>query len=598
MGNLRAIVAGLLLVGACSHTSDRQGKRDEPVATFEQAQAEGFAALRRGELARARDAWARALKIRPNDPYVLSNLGLVDDALGRHEDAVAETARGAQLNPLSPALAVNHAFALERAGMEGRAVGEYRRALELDPRFEPAIIALGLRAFQAQRYDDAERRFREAVRFHPKRPDGYAGLAAVAAARGEWQAAAGHMARAATHAADDAVLAAAAGALYARAGLLDEAARRLDAALALAPRLGDALVIRAEVAERQRDYAAAERFLARAMKADRPGVDRAGSALLRGELALLLDQPRLADTALQTALDQDGQPGAWRGRAEAARGRLALRRRDFAAARKAFEAAQKDLGETAGTTAGLAAALQGGAFSLPIGKRLAQLEAAEPLYRKSLDFKEEPRLRLALGKLYVQMADLLDAPYRRGKYRQAELQLREAVSRAPGLVEAHVRLALLMTVLDRPGEARASYETALRLDPRASRVRFLYGNFLRREGQRREDAGLTAEAHRQFAAAMQLDKRFVGAQIGWYLTAATAPSQAPGDVTEETVLIPFAGDATGGGQAPTLEDLMPFFEDPEAENPEGVIPMEEGDRNPIYSIDTTVPVGSPDLRAH
>lgn len=598
MGIYRALAAGLLLLSACSHTSDRQTHRADPAAAFAKAQAAGFAALRRGELTRAREAWSEAHRLRPADPYVLSNLGLVDDALGRHAEAVAETGRAGQLNPLSAALAVNHAFALERAGFEARAVGEYRRALELDPKFEPAIVALGLRAFDAERYDDAERRFNEAVRFHPGRPDGHAGLAAVAAARGEWRVAAEHMARAATRDAGDPVLAAAAGALYARAGDLAEAARRLDAALALAPRLGDALVIRAEVAERRREYADAERFLARAMQADKPGVDRAGSALARGELALLLDQPRLAATALKTALAQDGQPGVWRGRAQAARGRLALRRHDFVAAEKAFKAAQSELGETAGVAAGLASALHGGAFALPLTARLAQLQAAEPLYRRSLELKEDARLRLALGKLYMQLADLLEAPYRRGKYRQAELQLREAIAGAPGLVEAHVRLALLMTALDRVPEARAAYETAVRLDPRASRVRFLYGNFLRREGQRRGDAALTAEAHRQFAAALQADRRFVGAKIGWYLTAATAAAEAAGDVTEETVIIPFAGDATQGAEAPTLEDLMPFFEDPEAQSPDGVIPMEEGDRNPIYSIDATQPADSPDVRAH
>jgi tetratricopeptide (TPR) repeat protein len=588
-------VLALMLAGGCSHTNSQTGgaakSTVDETALFTQAQSHALDALRAGKLSAARDAWLRAHRLRPNDAHTLSNLGLVEDMLGRHEDAVAHVARAAQLQPQSPALAVNYGLVLERNGMEGQGVGEYRRALEIDPKFEPALVALGARALLQGQVREAERHFQDAIRFHPARPDAYAGLAAVAAAREEWAKAAELMHRASVLRETDAVMTAAAGALYYRAGDTAMAINALDRALALDPRLGDALVLRAEVAWLARDYAGAEALLKRAVEADEPGEARAGSLLRRGELAFALDKPDIAARTLQGVLRQDEKPDAWRGRAHVVLGTLSVRRHDYPTALREFKAAKAALGETAAVTAGLAGSLHGIALTGPMEKRTAGLQTAEKWYRQSLQSAENPRLRVSLARLYLELADMAQAPYRRGKYRQAELQLQEALKHEPGLVEAHVRLGMLLEVLGRMPEARASFETALRLDPASSRLHFLYANMLRRVAEKSADEAARNLASRHFRQAMKLDPTYVPAQVGWYLTTVTGasqtlPAEAQGGVTEETI-VPFGEGFTEETPPATLEDLLPFLEMEEEAPDNGVIPIEEGDRFPIYSIEAT-----------
>jgi tetratricopeptide (TPR) repeat protein len=208
-----------------------------------------------------------------------------------------------------------------------------------------------------------------------------------------------------------------------------------------------------------------------------------------------------------------------------------------------------------------------------------------------LQSAENPRLRVSLARLYLELADMAQAPYRRGKYRQAELQLQEALKHEPGLVEAHVRLGMLLEVLGRMPEARASFETALRLDPASSRLHFLYANMLRRVAEKSADEAARNLASRHFRQAMKLDPTYVPAQVGWYLTTVTGasqtlPAEAQGGVTEETI-VPFGEGFTEETPPATLEDLLPFLEMEEEAPDNGVIPIEEGDRFPIYSIEAT-----------
>lgn len=590
------VALGLAFV-SCGHVADRQASQADQDAAFARLGEAAFAAARAGEFGQARAQWREAHALRPSDPYVLSNLALIEAALGDPDEAVRHAARAAQLHALSPALAVNHGLVLEHAGMAPRAVAEYRRALELDPVFAPALLALGSHALAQDRLTQAARHFGDAVRAHPALADGYAGLAAVAAARKKYDTAAGHMAEAARRAPAEAVFQAAAGALYERAGDTARAKQFLDQAIALDAANGDALLVRAEIAWREGEYALAERHLARAAAADKAGERRAGSALRRGELAANLDRPAVASQALRLALAQAGQPGAWRGRAQAMLGELALRRGDYALAFDRYDAARALLGETPATCAGLARAHHGLALVHPEASRAAALEKAENWYRRSLEQRENGELRMMLGSLYRQWSELVAAPYRRGKLRQAEMQLRESLDHAPALARTHVELAAVLDALGRFGEAAAAYAAALERDPRSSRIAFLYADLLRREAERTRDGALMTRARAAYAQASRLDPRFAAAQLGWYL-AVTAPTGASGAVTEETVVIPY-GMETTAGVPPALEDLLPFLNgEGEHKAPEGVIPIEEGDRNPLYSIGVSRPVDQPAKTLH
>jgi tetratricopeptide (TPR) repeat protein len=617
---------------------------------FEKAsrlRSDAFAALDGGDLQRARNLWSDAVALAPDDPhtpFALSNLGLVYAALGEMEPAVEHAARAAQLNPRSPALAVNLGITLEMAGLAPQAIAEYRRALELDPAFEPALLALGGWALGMQEPAEAVHHFRTVIGANPQSAEGHAGLAATLAAQGQWASAAKSMAQAFTLAQDVAVYAAAAGALHYRAAATEAAMELLDQALALAPHQTDALVLRAELAWRVGDYLLAQRHLDTAVAIERRDIDRAGAALRQGQLALELDQPATARSALELALRQADQPAQWLGQAHALLGAMALRERRHHEAQAEFARAFALLGQTPLVLAGLALSEHALALQAPIAGRAKALAAVESRYLQAVDMGEHgkranARLRLHFAKLYLDLSDLVAPPLRRGKLHQAEIHIRRALAGDPGLVEAHLRLGGLLSELNRMSEAREHMRRAVALDPQSSRLRFLYANFLRRQGERMGNDAWTREAHVYFGHALQLDARYVPAQIGWYLTAAgrlppepddgawdedrgpAAPGQSrqlllgPGAQSgpgEEPEIIPLdppyedehypSDPANPHGEEipPELEDLLPFllmpeddemyppefapdFEDDLGSDPD-VIPIGEEDNNLLYKI--------------
>ncbi len=624
----------LAFLAACSHrpqVSSEEAARNaalEEQRRFEQLQDVGVAAMHDGDFAAARAAWLEALGLRPADARLLSNLGLAELELGLIDEALVHTGRAVQLDGNSAAIAVNYGLALDADGHSAQAVGEFRRALDLEDDFEPAFLALGNRALARGEMREAERLFKDAVEKRPDSAGAYAGWAVVAARRGEWKTAAVRMMEAVRLDSRDTIILAAAGALQYRAGATDAATRLLDRALEIDPALPDALVLRAELAWLAGDYARAQNLYENALAVDAPGVDRAGSSLRRGELAFLLDQPGMAREALEDSLRQRGQPDLWRGKAYAMLGVMALQRRNWHEALEAFEKAEAWLGETALVHAGLGRARHGLALRYEREQRAEWFEAAERHYRASLDREENPRMRIQLGSLYAQWADLVDPSFRRGKLHQARVQYREALRVDDSLSEAHLRLALLFAQLEQPDAARASFESALARDGANSRAAFLYANFLRREAERTGDASTMRYAHRQYAEAMRLDPRFVGAQAGWFLTrgasaAATAPASATDSVAAAQVPVQSRegfggapgpegalpgdeiplneyGDPLTDAIPPELEDLIPFLGPmPEEEWPgesldepgasPDVIPIKEGDMEPIYSIKATSP---------
>jgi superkiller protein 3 len=76
----------------------------------------------------------------------------------------------------------------QRAGNYDEAVAEYRRALELNPEFEPAVIHLGDVAYEAGRYHDAISQYQRYIRITKSdlaRAIGYNSLAQIYLRKGE-----------------------------------------------------------------------------------------------------------------------------------------------------------------------------------------------------------------------------------------------------------------------------------------------------------------------------------------------------------------------------------------------------------------------------
>lgn len=576
---MMAVMVWLTLPGGCARSfQSRSG-----VTTSASVERAAVEAAQAGDWKGALQFWREALARNPNDPFLLNNLALAEDAAGNEALALAYAARACALRPDSAALAVNYGLILDHRGQPGPALAEYRRALEIDRAFEPALLAVATWVLRHGDAAEAERQFGSAIRQHPRSSELWTGWSLAAVRQGRWLEAAKRMDEAAALRSSDAVLVATSGALYYQARMTEAAATRLDRALRLDPDQADALLLRAELYWRAQDYAAAEELLQRAVVSERDLVERAGVLLRRGELALELDQPGLARAWLAAALRAQGQPQAWKGRAQLALGWLALKREAWDEAQRSFVAARELLGETAVVLAGLAHTVHGRALGLAVAPRLRAFAEAETLYRKALDLEERPAWRLALGKLYLRWAGDVALPYRRGKLYQAEVQLREALARNDS-VETRVHLALLAEALGRTIEAATHYRKAIELEPRSAHLQVLAANFYRREAERTRSRDLARQARHGFARAATLDPKYLPAHIGWYLMAATqetAPTIVPLD--------PEMAGPTQETMPPELEDLLPFFQLPEEDIPRDpdVIPIHEKEDEFLYSVNAT-----------
>jgi Flp pilus assembly protein TadD len=100
----------------------------------------GIAHMRLGNFRAARHAFERALRIVPDDPAVLHNLGhLLDVAFDQPEEALAHLAHACRLAD-EPSIASSHAHALARTGQKARAEQILVRNARLSPGLAHATI--------------------------------------------------------------------------------------------------------------------------------------------------------------------------------------------------------------------------------------------------------------------------------------------------------------------------------------------------------------------------------------------------------------------------------------------------------------------------
>lgn len=91
----------------------------------------------------AEDGYRRAIALNPN--YANAHHWYADflSAMGRHEEAIAESKRARELDPLSPIINTWLGWRYQFARHYDQAIVEYRKALDLDPSFPPAHLVLG-----------------------------------------------------------------------------------------------------------------------------------------------------------------------------------------------------------------------------------------------------------------------------------------------------------------------------------------------------------------------------------------------------------------------------------------------------------------------
>jgi TolB-like protein/DNA-binding winged helix-turn-helix (wHTH) protein/Flp pilus assembly protein TadD len=111
----------------------------------------------------AEDGYQRAIALNPN--YANAHHWYADflSAMGRHEQAIAESKRARDLDPLSPIIITWLGWRYQLARQFDQAIVEYRRALELDPNFPPAHMVLGQAYEQKRMLEEATAELEQAV---------------------------------------------------------------------------------------------------------------------------------------------------------------------------------------------------------------------------------------------------------------------------------------------------------------------------------------------------------------------------------------------------------------------------------------------------
>ena len=90
----------------------------------------------------AEAAYARAIRLNPNEPGALHDHGWLLITRGRFDEGIAHIRRAQQLDPLSPRATIHVAWAYIYTRRYDDAIREAKRALALDPKFEEAVRCL------------------------------------------------------------------------------------------------------------------------------------------------------------------------------------------------------------------------------------------------------------------------------------------------------------------------------------------------------------------------------------------------------------------------------------------------------------------------
>ena len=111
----------------------------------------------------AEKAFQKAIQLNPNYEVARQWYAMELAALGRHSEAVRETERALQLDPLSLSINTTSALSYYLFREYERALEQVQRALELDPKFVPAHFVCGCIYEQMRKFPEALEQFQTAV---------------------------------------------------------------------------------------------------------------------------------------------------------------------------------------------------------------------------------------------------------------------------------------------------------------------------------------------------------------------------------------------------------------------------------------------------
>ena len=112
--------------------------------------------------------------------------GLGDQQRGDLARAIEQYRRGIEADPRNPGLFNNLGIALRQSGRVDEAVEAFDAALKLDPKYEKALNNLGVTRYQQGRYEAAIDLFRQAIRVNPSNAESYVNLGVIYLPAGRW----------------------------------------------------------------------------------------------------------------------------------------------------------------------------------------------------------------------------------------------------------------------------------------------------------------------------------------------------------------------------------------------------------------------------
>jgi Flp pilus assembly protein TadD len=130
----------------------------------------------RGDAKSAEQEWREALKLAPNDSWLLISLGLACMSQGRYTEAVAYFRQAAGLKPNDPLPHLNLGIAYGKLGQNGSAEAEYLTALSLDPANSQAHLQLGDLYVSLGRREEALKEFQVALKNNPADREAFAAV--------------------------------------------------------------------------------------------------------------------------------------------------------------------------------------------------------------------------------------------------------------------------------------------------------------------------------------------------------------------------------------------------------------------------------------
>lgn len=149
----------------------------------------GTARLQLRDLSAAEGLLVRAAALEPDAEEIHSNLGLVLDAMGRHEEAIVALRRALSLRPDFAAAHNNLGEVLKQVGRRGESIEAFRQAVLLDPGLAAAQSNLGMALGEEGDAAAAEAAFRAALRADPLFDDAHSNLCSLLLQRRQYQAA-------------------------------------------------------------------------------------------------------------------------------------------------------------------------------------------------------------------------------------------------------------------------------------------------------------------------------------------------------------------------------------------------------------------------